>query len=320
MKRFKNIIVFIDNEDADNLVNNFMIKKAMRIARLSHAKITVLGIVKEIAKSIDFKFAKNLSIDIHTFEFEKRKLFLDQLVAPFTHKKDVVIEPKVLTGVPFLTLIRNVLKEDYPLIMVAGNPVKSLKDRLFGSTTKHLLRKCPCPVWVFKPSKRTKFNRILVAVDTSTELESERQLNKKLLEMATSLTELEHANLYILHCWELYGESLLTGISSDLTTEEVNDYLLDVENKANKRLNDFLLPFQTNFKGKNKYCIKGDPGRIVPQFIKDKKIDLLVMGTIARTGIQGFLIGNTAERILDKVKCSALAVKPDGFRTPVVIE
>jgi len=320
MKRFTKIFIFIDSADDDNPINYFMIKKALRIARLSQVKITILSVIEEFIKPIDLSMARSFKTDLQKLKMEKEKKFLDQLVGPFKNKRDVAIDTKVLAGVPFLTLIRDVLKEDQPLVMVAGNPVKSLRDRIFGTTTKHLLRKCPCPVWVFKPSKRTKFNRILVTVDTNTELESERQLNFKLLELATSLSELEGANLYILHCREIYGESLLTGPYSDLTPDEVDDYLLNAENEANRRLNNFLLPFQAKFKVENKHCIKGDPGRIVPQFLRVNKIDLIIMGTVARTGIQGFLIGNTAERILEKVNCSVLAVKPDGFSSPVAID
>lgn len=43
----------------------------------------------------------------------------------------------------------------------------------------------------------------------------------------------------------------------------------------------------------------------------------MVMGTVARTGISGFFIGNTAEKILRNVNCSVLTVKPDSFETPV---
>jgi nucleotide-binding universal stress UspA family protein len=49
----------------------------------------------------------------------------------------------------------------------------------------------------------------------------------------------------------------------------------------------------------------------------DKDIDILVMGTVARTGIAGFIIGNTAENILQTVTCSLLARKPNGFISPV---
>jgi len=48
--------------------------------------------------------------------------------------------------------------------------------------------------------------------------------------------------------------------------------------------------------------------------------DLVVMGTVARTGISGLIIGNTAEAILDQLTCSVLAIKPPGVKTPVKIE
>jgi len=41
------------------------------------------------------------------------------------------------------------------------------------------------------------------------------------------------------------------------------------------------------------------------------------MGTVARTGIKGLIIGNTAEVILNGIQCSVLAVKPDGFVSPL---
>jgi nucleotide-binding universal stress UspA family protein len=53
------------------------------------------------------------------------------------------------------------------------------------------------------------------------------------------------------------------------------------------------------------------------QIIEDKKIDVLVMGTVARTGIPGFIIGNTAESVVQQLSCSLLALKPNGFISPV---
>jgi nucleotide-binding universal stress UspA family protein len=62
---------------------------------------------------------------------------------------------------------------------------------------------------------------------------------------------------------------------------------------------------------------QGDPEDVIPDFVVAEGIDLIVMGTVARTGIAGLLIGNTAERLLRRLPCSVLAVKPDGFRSPV---
>jgi universal stress protein E len=48
--------------------------------------------------------------------------------------------------------------------------------------------------------------------------------------------------------------------------------------------------------------------------------DLVVMGTVARAGIAGMLIGNTAERVLRKLRCSVLIVKPDRSVSPVRLD
>ena len=62
---------------------------------------------------------------------------------------------------------------------------------------------------------------------------------------------------------------------------------------------------------------KGDPSNLIPQVVKKKKINLIVMGTLSRSGIEGLLIGNTAEKTLQEVDCSVMALKPDDFVSPV---
>ena len=63
--------------------------------------------------------------------------------------------------------------------------------------------------------------------------------------------------------------------------------------------------------------IKGEAATVIPRFVNNHGIDLMVMGTLARSGIAGLFIGNTAEKILNSVHCSVLALKPAGFETPV---
>jgi len=58
---------------------------------------------------------------------------------------------------------------------------------------------------------------------------------------------------------------------------------------------------------------------VIPELVKHKDIDLIVMDTIGRTGIPGMIMGNTAERLLDRVECSILAIKPEGYISPVTL-
>jgi nucleotide-binding universal stress UspA family protein len=68
------------------------------------------------------------------------------------------------------------------------------------------------------------------------------------------------------------------------------------------------------------HLLKGDPAEVIAGFAKTGRIDLIDMGTVARAGLGGLLIGNTAESILQRVDCSVLAVKPDGFASPVALD
>jgi nucleotide-binding universal stress UspA family protein len=63
--------------------------------------------------------------------------------------------------------------------------------------------------------------------------------------------------------------------------------------------------------------LRGMAEERIPSLVKDEKIDILVMGTVARTGILGFIIGNTAENIVQRLSCSLMALKPQGFTSPV---
>ena len=68
------------------------------------------------------------------------------------------------------------------------------------------------------------------------------------------------------------------------------------------------------------HLLKGNAKDEIPRLAGELQVDLIVMGTLARAGIPGFIMGNTAETILNRIDCSVLAVKPDGFVTPVMLE
>ena len=68
------------------------------------------------------------------------------------------------------------------------------------------------------------------------------------------------------------------------------------------------------------HVIKGPARQVIPGFIESHDIELLVMGSVARAGIPGLLIGSTAESVLGEVNCSVLTVNPDGFISPIALD
>jgi nucleotide-binding universal stress UspA family protein len=59
--------------------------------------------------------------------------------------------------------------------------------------------------------------------------------------------------------------------------------------------------------------LQGDPAAEIVRFGRDAGVDLIVMGTHGRTGLERLLMGSTAEKVLRDASCSVLVVKlPKG--------
>jgi nucleotide-binding universal stress UspA family protein len=205
-------------------------------------------------------------------------------------------------------------------------------DRLFDSDDMHLLRKCPCPVWIIKPGAPKSYRRVLAAVDVHdayppAELESRHGLNRQILEIASSLALSDFAELHIVHAWRAIGESAMRGALMHTPEYKIIAYVEEVRQQHAASL-DGLMREVTGKLGQDAldylkpqtHLLKGWARKEIPAQAKRIEADLVVMGTVARTGVPGFIMGNTAETILEQIDCSVLAIKPPGFVTPVTLE
>jgi len=86
---------------------------------------------------------------------------------------------------------------------MTADSLNGFKHLLFGSASMHLMRKCPCPVWVTKPTERRRYNRILAAMDVNSSYPQAKELNIEILNLATSLARSDRAMLDIAHMWEV---------------------------------------------------------------------------------------------------------------------
>ncbi len=159
----------------------------------------------------------------------------------------------------------------------------------------------------------------MAAVDVAPAEVMEDELNVKILELALSLARQGHGELHIVHAWH-QPEGILTSGRLDYFAGDAEKLLNESENMHLRWLDDLLVRFSMEDIRHREQVIRGWADEAIPTYAREKDIDLIVMGTVCRTGIPGFFIGNTAEKILHKVDCSVLAVKPDGFQTPVSLE
>ena len=289
--------------------------KAVTLIRQSGGRLTLFSVLKKPAGI--HGYGASVARTYQASALAEREEWLRGLMVPL-QRDDIDVVINVAEGILFLEAIRQVLREQHDLVITTAEEIKGIRARVFGATSMHLVRKCPCPVWVVKRAQTRPYARILAAVDPSAYDPKRDSLNPLILQLAGSMARKEAAELHIVHVWKLFGERYLR--NSVMTAKDVQE-AKDYEKEQHKQNFETLLKRAgvTDLKP-HLYLTEGDPDEYIPELVMELGIDLLVMGSVCRTGIAGFLIGNTAEEVINQVDCSVLTLKPKGFTTPVTLE
>lgn len=216
-------------------------------------------------------------------------------------------------GKPFVEVIRHVLANGCDLVVVGEPPPRRNRPAGVSAGVTHLARKCPVPVWVMRNKQATP-KRILALVDPDPTDTIRDGLNDLILELATSMAANEDAELHVAHAWDLPGAYMPLG-SVDLPR-----FMSDVAAEHRESLDALVGGHRPALAGGRVHLVKGEPGLVLPTLAARLQITLIVMGTVARTGLNGLIVGNTAETLLRAVDCSVLALKPAGFVSPVQLD
>lgn len=325
MKRFKNILCVVKTNDA------YMpaLERAVTLAQNNQASLTIVEVLAPVSLGMGMPEGGPISLELQQAVVKTHEQRLEALIKPYRERLD--LSYKVLLGSPFLEIIHEVLRYHCDLVITTPEPQDWL-DRFFSSDDMHLLRKCPCPVWFIKPDGAKTYRRIVAAVDVADdyppdELKTRHALNREILDMASALALSEFAELHIVHAWEATGESAMRGVFLHTPEEKIAAYVEQVRQQHAANLDTFvnemsnaLGPQAMDYLKPQIHLVKGNARKEIPLLVKSIDADLVVMGTVARTGIPGFIMGNTAETILSQIECSVLAIKPPGFVTPVKLQ
>ena len=314
MKRFKKILLLFRDERVDQAA----LQRAVALMRANRARLTVVGVVPELPRDVRMLVSSVHPLDLQKLEIRDRTQQLEAILAA-VRDDGIRVAAKVLCGTPFLEVIREVLRSKHDLVVLTAEGRGGLKERLFGSTSMHLMRKCPCAVWVMRPTRRIRYSKILAAVDTDPSDNQKEALNVKIMDLASSLARMENSRLHIVHAWRLEGESTLRSGFARVPAAKLSETLREVRGQHKQHLERLLKGYPLQKIKHQVHLLKGHADKLIPALAAAEKVNLVVMGTVCRTGIPGFMIGNTAERILQQVDCSVLTAKPDGFVTPVTL-
>lgn len=230
---------------------------------------------------------------------------------------EVPVEIEVEAGsMPAERIVRYVLRHaDDLLVKQAARPEGSHGIK---AVDMELLRKCPCPLWLGRPVRKPwRAMKVAVAVDPECHEPEGRDLTRRLLQLSRSLADRCDGELRIVSCWDFPFESSLRNSPWMHTpVEDVERTVFSACKRHRAALDKAIADAGIGGRLQLEH-VRGNPERLIPDVVKQADVDILVMGTVARTGIPGFIIGNTAENVVQQLHCSLLALKPYGFVSPV---
>lgn len=305
---------------------NPVMEQAVALALDNQSSLTLVAVIPRMAASIDIPEGGPITARLQSAVVNGVQDALTSAAAAFSNQ--LAIDVKVLVGVPYLEVIKEVLASEQDLVIKVPEDPDWL-DRLFGSDDMHLLRQCPCPVWMIKSTAPNSYRRVLAAVDIddADPVEgrgSQDEINQQIIELASSLALPNLAELHVVHAWEAVGEIMMRTSIQNPSEEEILAYVQGVRRRHEagfdalmRNAGNVLGEDMLNYLKPKTHLLQGPAADLIPALAKELKIDLIVMGTVGRIGIPGLLIGNTAETILEKIGCSVLAIKPPGFITAV---
>lgn len=292
------------------------LKHGIWLGEKAQARVTVANVLTSLSETfIRLPYAAKTELlrgDISKFERALRadsQQKLKKLVRS-SGRCHVSLKTEVLLGNPDVAITRAVLKERHDVTVCGTRGMSGLKRFLLGSTAQRLVRLCPSSVWIVKPDSVCPPKRILAGIDFS-------EVSRIALQHASWLAGLANAVLDVVHVVDL--ADLFAGIKSrQAGALEQSDLGHQVETDARKHMEQWCEETLTATTPRNIHVLWGTPWKVLADRSRRWRCDLVVMGTVGRSGVSGLMLGNTAEKALSHCDCSLFTVKSPEFASTIL--
>jgi universal stress protein E len=164
----------------------------------------------------------------------------------------------------------------------------------------NLLRHADVPVMLVKPQAWHADMTVVCALDVFDD--SHENLNQTVLKRSRQLSERLGADLDLVYAYPLF-EPWVGELGALKDYAEIKK---SIEDDARKRVANLVSKAGISFR--HLHLEEGNTAQVLARLVEDSEATLLVVGTHAREGVKGVLLGNTSERILHAVDCDVVTV------------
>lgn len=212
-------------------------------------------------------------------------------------------------------LVRRVLERAAELLIVPLPTGADSGGRPLSPAQWQLVRHCPAAVLLTRGRAWSDAPVIVAAVDPTGRHGRSDELDVRILQAAERLAGGARGTLHAFHSWERSLRALIGEREEPLAPDLPES---GTERRHREAVHEVLAaarvaPARVSF-------AEGPAEKTLPDYCRDSAAAVVVMGAVARNPFGRIFIGSTAERVLDRLPCDLLVVKPEAFRTPVSIE
>ncbi len=192
--------------------------------------------------------------------------------------------------------------EGCALVIKQHYPDSPLKKALLTPDDWKLLRLCPAAVLLVKTATPWTDGVILAAIDVGNLDNEHKTLHAAIVDHGFDIASLAKGQLHVISA---HPSPMLSAA----------DPVFQLKETIEARYREQCKAFQAEFDiDDNRLHIEEGPADVlIPHAAHKLRAAVTIIGTVARTGISGALIGNTAEVVLDALESDVLVLKPQSI-------
>ncbi|HET8816202.1 MAG TPA: universal stress protein UspE [Pseudidiomarina sp.] len=309
MSCVNNILVVLDPEGTEQKALN----RALQLARISGAKLTLLLSIYDFSYEMTTMLAAEERDLMRDSLIEDRRVWIRDLLEDYNTRDLQIGMTVVWHNRPFEAIIEAAIEGKHDIIVKGTKQREGLAALLFTPTDWHLLRKAPCLVLLVKEHDWPEGGQILAAIHTTGENDQHQELNQRITEQALRFAQCLNSSVHLVNA---YPGAPLT-IAAEIPEFDTGNYRESIAENHRQALAKHAAQFA--IPPAQQQVREGLPEQVIPTLATELDAELVVLGTMGRTGFSAALLGNTAEHVIEQLNCDLLAVKPAGFQSPVKV-
>lgn len=276
--------------------------KAIRLARQTGAELELLICDHSSYLEDGFFFDPHQAAVLRQEHIQRNQQLLEDMAVVIRQQGFKVSVDALWGNPPYRQIIHKVLQSKPDLLVQSTRHHEKISRLLLSHQDWQLLRFCPCPVLLVKDQSWPEHPVFVVAVDPGHANDKPAGLDRLLAAAGKSLAEATQGSVFLFHSCYKPPVSGVYALKMD-----VDAY----REKTAELLADFDIP------ASRLHIDDREVMESLPALLKQLDASVLVMGAVSRSALDRFLVGSTAEKLLDHVDQDVLIIKPEGFTDTV---